>query len=654
MFNPITVIHSVWSWFVNTISQWVSFSKQKFLLVIIALGIIGWYYIKCYETPVFQTGYSLQLAEANLLSDPSVNLSFNFDHNNLSEREVTNSLILNDHIVISPSLNTPVDSFWFVLGRKTIDLSQSAYENKKQEFAFDTAYFGLMLNTIFTYKQPFLYKQPCPEVFKSKNYYLTGLKNTKLISDNYKSNDFIATTDVYYANKLEKDDLYVVYKDTFKYSLICKPQWRCAGDLSSFVFKFNDSTYNKDSTARQISKINKLFYEFNDYIQIITMTPMPDSIWATGFAFLAPKTLDVVQNQGIVGFGKFPAMESWQMVRTFALTTLLATLISLLLGLIYNFISNHSQIKSLTSIIITVFIICAAILTVTYEDFPNIQDYFQNAEYFKLILHVLLYLIMCLFAYIYIYYKCKRKSITIWVFLSEIIMVLLFSKAMYTILSIPIYDEQHFDVYNISVFMLFVSIVLPTFTACRSQIRAIHNRYKRMYGKQWRKRGYYTYFFLSFWLLVIPVFIAVLYTPLVADYDDNELTSKIIVDFIIIIELIVMFILFANSKRSGKIKEFRKEVIKGSVLCQPLTIWSSIILLLISFCQLVWMNKVGLSEIIKYPISAFILFTPLWIFPYLYNPSLALRYWEYTKAQRNRFIYRICKLNLKAKYIKPS
>ena len=115
-----------------------------------------------------------------------------------------------------------------------------------------------------------------------------------------------------------------------------------------------------------------------------------------------------------------------------------------------------------------------------------------------------------------------------------------------------------------------------------------------------------------------------------------------------------MFILFANSKRSGKIKEFRKEVIKGSVLCQPLTIWSSIILLLISFCQLVWMNKVGLSEIIKYPISAFILFTPLWIFPYLYNPSLALRYWEYTKAQRNRFIYRICKLNLKAKYIKPS
>ena len=421
MFNPITIIQSVWKWFVNAFSQLVSFSKQKFLLVTIALFAIGWYYIKCYETPIFHTGYNLQLVNAELLCQPSVSLNYSFNHNNFSERKTSYSFALDNHIIIQPATPAVFDSCWIVLGSKTVDLSKSMHWNRKQELSCDTARFGIMLNMLMPLKQPFFFKHPYSNELAQNNYYLTGLRNFRVHNDQYKSQDVLAMADVYYATEPNPDQLYVVFKDTFEYPIICKPQWQCKGDLSSFIFKFNDSTYcsKRDLAEIKASKIDKLSCEFNDYIHIVTMTPMPDSIWTTGFAFTKAETLALVQQNGINGFAKFPGMEAWQMVRTFALTTLLATLFSLFIGMLYNFIGKYPLIKSLANVAITTFLVCLAVTCIVYADFSAVQVAYQNSEHFVVILHLLFYLIVCLITCGFVYHLFRTYTLSIWVFVLE-------------------------------------------------------------------------------------------------------------------------------------------------------------------------------------------------------------------------------------------
>ena len=240
MFNPISVVLSVWKWFVNAFSHLTSFSMQKFFLVSIFLFGIGWYYIKCYETPVFETGYSLQLSNAYLNNSPSVSICYDFNHKNLQDRE-TNFSIAIDSIDIIPSVTTIKDSSWFVLSRKSIDLRKSMYENRNQIVVYDTARFGTMINVMLPYKQPLLFKHSYPKEITNRNKNTKGLTNMRMGNDGYKMNSTLAITDVYYATSYIQNQQYCITKDTLIYPIHCKPQWRCKGDLSSFIVRFNDS-----------------------------------------------------------------------------------------------------------------------------------------------------------------------------------------------------------------------------------------------------------------------------------------------------------------------------------------------------------------------------------------------------------------------------
>ena len=83
MFNPITLIQSVWGWFTNTFSRLTSFTQLKFFLISLFLFGIGWYYIKCYETPIYQTGHEMRYFSCEPDDAPNVELHFRFNHNNL-------------------------------------------------------------------------------------------------------------------------------------------------------------------------------------------------------------------------------------------------------------------------------------------------------------------------------------------------------------------------------------------------------------------------------------------------------------------------------------------------------------------------------------------------------------------------------------------
>ena len=651
MFNPITIIQSVWKWFVNAFSQLTSFSKLKFFLVTFFLFTIGWYYIKCYETPVFDAGFDMRFVHAEPKELPTIDLHYSFDHNNSHAKE-TNSYISFDSIYLRPTINADSSdsSIWFIYKEKTIDTRNSLYKNNKIECTKDTAMYGLAMDIHLPIKQPFFFKHSCEDALSDTSNNYSGLKHIRLYDHSYLTNSVLSISDVFYRNKI--DSAFVISKNTLTFPLSCKPQWRCKGDLSTFIVEFFSSeVYNQIRDKELCFQYKSISFEFNDFIQILTMTPSPDSIWASGFAFTDPRSLELVHKNGIDGFGKFPRMEAWQLVRTFALTTLLATLISIFLGLLYDFIQRHSKIKSIVTIATATLIVCLVTLSVIYADYWNMQTAYQQNDFFVLIVHFALYLVMEGVLFLFMYELCQKYSINIWVYIIELIFFLLFMHAAQSLLMTKLYESERINLFTIASCICGVTIFLPTIRITYLRLLKKDYIFKRIYGRSFIKPYSGIWFTIPLLLFFLVLIISVVIVVRIGSMCNIVLDTLRIMSMLTIGWLVVSSIYLYTSKIIDKNKKDRlawKGTVQESVTYQPFTFSFSIAFAIIYALAAKHRGVLDWETTMGYLFTLVLVCSPLWILPYIYKPSHTIRWLRLEqnniKIKRRKFLKRLCRL----------
>ncbi len=585
MFNPVTIIQSIFRWFFDTIGHLTSFSKLKFFLVTLFLLVIGWYYIQCYEAPTYKAGYDMHFYAVEPIDTPNVSLQLSFGHNSL-KGQITSAKVC-------------IDSFTV----RSVGQQEGRIES----------------NLRFPQRQPYLFKQ----WFLSARHHSEDEKDTEWHRDMEYSKNYIVTEqisvhDYLYSKSLKPDTTYTIRRDTLEYPIVCKPQWRCKGDLSTFIFRYEPNTLSEDT-----AKIRSIICDFNDYTQVVTMTPMPDSIWSTGFAFTDPQTLEYVRLHGIDGYGKFPQMEAWQLVRTFALTTLLATLLSLFFGLLYNFIKSHPLLISFCILSIACIIVCALIFIVSYLEYASLIESPDNRHWPTIALYIIILIITGIVSAQFIYKICVKYSVNFWAILFSFVVWFVCAQAAMRFAELSLW--MYFVFGMTSMFSIFVSIYL--YIKNNYSYGKKKQRFVRLYERSYedaqdmisacRKLVFRSS--ISVYLAMVIGIITLNFTEI------SAINNFWICNGIIFITGIPYVFLYARRLKRSKVIKLQKEgkdILKVSIILQPFIVKSIGILLL--FLLVLWLC--GLHHTTVFICMAALILLPMVLYPYVYDSDLAARY----------------------------
>ena len=615
MYNPITIIQTVWKWLIKTFSSITTFSKLKFFFVSILLVATSWYYIKCYQTPIYQLGHTLHFFASEPQGVPQISLlSFRFDYNS-PKKDTTCALLVFDTIRILPqdthdSIKNDTDIF--------CRLQQDKYK--------DTTWFGVKQKILIPHRQPYLFKtkyfEVVPKRFLDNN--LVGLEHLRLPDVNHEFSEKTSYSEYWYSTDEYRDSMCVIPKNGFYYPIICNPQWLCRGNLSTFIISFNQSGEHKGNAPECIYE--KISFEFSDYIDIVTITPFPDSVWTTGFAYTNSQKLSIIQQTGIDGFCKYPSMEAWQIVRTFALTTLLASLITIFFGMLYNLINRHQRIKSfivntLSSIIVSFFI-----YSIVYADYVSFHDAMLAKHWLMVILHILLFLTICLISYHFLYHVCKKFSISVWAYYVVLCICVFFSKGTLSLTDSNAfyYDNLHEKTFNTLVFIIwFSSVILPglIYSLKDSPGAQIRKRFSKIYGTQLTP-SYMSYKNARCFLIWFGfIYIIFLLTSFI------ECRLILLITIYCIIYVILTIIKFSRYRKKWEKMEIWKGLVRISVAAQSIFIGITVILV-----GILYLKKSGNLD--EFTICLPLMLTLFWITPYFYKPMMTCRYAKYTRKNR--------------------
>ena len=632
MFNPITLIQSVWRWFTNTFSRLTSFTKLKFFLISLFLFGIGWYYIKCYETPIYQTGHEMRYFSCEPVDAPNVELHFRFNHNNL-EGGITYCSCIVDSINLRPvkEIDSLVEPLVLTHIESYVDSTDMIFGEgvRRRVTTHDTITLGMLMRTTIPLRQPFLFKQRSilGSTINKTHIRLCGLQYRQYINEKtYRIDERLQVSDYCYTTDCELDSHYMIATDTFEYPIACKPQWRCKGDLSTFIFRFaggEAETHNYN--------IGKICCEFNDYISIRTMHPQPDSVWATGFAYTDPQTLKLVQTQGADGFGLFPRMEAWQMVRTFALTTLLATLISLFLGLLYNFISRRPAVLSFSILTIASLIISLLAYTLVYEWTSSAYDYRSLSGVLGIVAKLAIYILICIISYQFMYHICKKYKVNIWAIIIIIPLYFIVSHISIRLTSGESIGGIGFAAGGV-IWILCVLLPIIIYLRRESHFVRIFRRYfhsrptdSGRFSSKVEKLKKIT---ISMCISLLAALIGVIANM----HNASPLFTHLIIIMVSIATLLCVDMLYVITLAKVVGKSPWKGVVIVSSILSPYANYCFLIAMI--YVLLTYLSGFMLYSAMIFALLFLIVYISIVLLPFVYKPAVVLRYLQYTRPKR--------------------